>query len=259
MNSNKIVSKIIFGILTFSLVCKEKWDINIGIKLFKKIRTAIFGAKMTHLLSGGTKLNSKTKDFFISLGYEFIDVYATTETSVPILVSKDKKYLSNITGIVAHPQISIQIINEKDGVGELVVKTPGLFKSYFNDEEATRLSFTQEGFFRTGDLAEISSHGYVKIVGRCKESIILKNGEKVSPEDVETMYSELETIKDLDFAVAGVQYSDEEPWDTMVLFIAGELSNIKKMDIKQKILFEIGKIPDNYRTNEVIFVEEILK
>ena len=90
--------------------------------------------------------------------------------------------------MTSFPEFSVRIQNpDANGIGEIQVKTPCHMKGYFRDEKATEEAY-EDGYFKTGDLGYCDSKGYLYITGRSKESIHLRNGEKVTPEQLENLY-----------------------------------------------------------------------
>lgn len=254
----KLISSTIHKLMDFSLVMRRKYNINIGKKLFPSIRNQVFGKNMTNLLSGGTALNPKTMDFFTALGYDMVNVYASTETNVNMISTDLKHYDSSVTGKVTCDYVKVKILNpDSEGNGELVVKGPCLFYGYFKDEEITKEAYTSDGYFKTGDIAKLTSNGSVIITGRRKEAILLPNGEKVSPERIEAAY--LKVMHGLSYAVCGVQLKKEIEYDTVIMFIEGGFSAKEQAEIKQKLMFDNGSIPENYRVSKVMFIQEIPK
>ena len=92
-------------------------------------------------------------------------------------------------------EIKLDEIDEK-GVGELLVKGDSVMLGYFNNDEANKESFTEDRWFRTGDLAKIDSDGYIFIAGRKKFVIVLQNGKNVYPEELEALIDKLEFVKE---------------------------------------------------------------
>jgi long-chain acyl-CoA synthetase len=99
---------------------------------------------------------------------------------------------------VKDTEIRIAPVEEVEpGTGEIQARGPSVFAGYWRNEEATRESFTEDGFFRTGDLGRIDDDGYVFIVGRSKEMIVVAGGKNIFPEDVEAVYGKSELIQEM--------------------------------------------------------------
>ena len=118
-------------------------------------------------------------DIFTRLGVEFCFGYGLTETAN--LTSANADAVTRPTSIgKVYPGQQVRIVD-----GELQVKGDNVFSGYYKDPEKTAEAFTEDGWFRTGDLMRIDEDGYLYITGRIKNLIILSNGENVSPESLE--------------------------------------------------------------------------
>ena len=94
------------------------------------------------------------------------------------------------------PGVEIDIINkDEDGIGEIIAKGPNIMLGYYNNKEATD-EVLIDGWFHTGDLGMINEHGNLKITGRKKNVIVLKNGKNVFPEELEGLLNKDELIKE---------------------------------------------------------------
>ena len=132
------------------------------------------------MLSGGASLNSSVARFFCGMGLPLMQVYGLTETS-PMISMCAKG--SNHPATVGFPLSDTQVrTGEND---ELQVKGPQVMQGYFNREADTRAAFTEDGWFKTGDQADLSDGGRIRIKGRIKEILVTSTGEKISPVDLE--------------------------------------------------------------------------
>jgi Long-chain acyl-CoA synthetases (AMP-forming) len=130
-----------------------------------------------HLRSG--ERASAPGDIFTKLGVEFCFGYGLTETAN--LTSANADAVTHPTSIgKVYPGQEVRIVD-----GELQIKGDNLFSGYYKDPEKTAEAFTEDGWFRTGDLMRIDEDGFLYITGRIKNLIILSNGENVSPESLE--------------------------------------------------------------------------
>src|SRR5690606_31695932 len=82
---------------------------------------------------------------------------------------------------VAQPGVDVRIA----GNGEIQVRGPNVFSGYLNDPERTRAAFTEDGWFRTGDLGSLDADGYLTVAGRADELLVLPDGKKLFPERIE--------------------------------------------------------------------------
>ncbi len=146
--------------------------------IFSKVHKK-FGGHLNVMVSGGAKLDPEIATFFNVLGFTVCEGYGLTETS-PVLAVNSIKY--NKVGTVGKGlyNTELKIVDE-----ELWVKGPQIMKGYYNKPEKTAEVMTEDGWFKTGDLAEIDKDGYLTIRGRKNSMIVLSNGKNIDPETVE--------------------------------------------------------------------------
>jgi long-chain acyl-CoA synthetase len=138
------------------------------------------GGRLRLSVSGGAALPPKVSRLFIALGLPLVQGYGMTETSPVVCVNRVE---DNRPATVGPPLDGIQVrIGEQSA---LLVKGPCNMLGYWNNPEATAAMIDQDGWLNTGDTASISQSGYVTITGRLKEIIVMSNGEKVPPADME--------------------------------------------------------------------------
>jgi long-chain acyl-CoA synthetase len=137
------------------------------------------GGRLRIAVSGGAPLSPEIAKVFIGLGVPILQGYGLTETS-PIVTANTHEH--NLPASVGKPFPGIEVkISENE---ELLCKAPNVMMGYWNNRSATSEVIDSEGWFHTGDKAKIED-GYVFITGRLKEIIVLANGEKVPPADME--------------------------------------------------------------------------
>ena len=163
---------------------RECFDSLVADWLDKKVGSslrAVFGGIKPHaFISGGAALNQTVAKTFIGLGIEIFQGYGMTETSPILAVNKENQ---NDPSTVGMPLPNMQLrIGDND---ELQVKGPCVMKGYWNRPDATADVFTEDGWLRTGDQADILPSGHVRIKGRIKEIIVTSTGEKIPPADLE--------------------------------------------------------------------------
>jgi long-chain acyl-CoA synthetase len=137
------------------------------------------GGRLRIAVSGGAPLSPEIAKIFIGLGVPILQGYGLTETS-PIITANTHE--NNFPASVGRPFPGIEVkISEHE---ELLCKAPNVMLGYWNNRSATSEAIDSEGWFHTGDKAKIED-GYVFITGRLKEIIVMANGEKVPPADME--------------------------------------------------------------------------
>ena len=162
--------------------------------LFKSIINEL-GGKLRFVISGGAPADSKIAKGFNDLGIEVVQGYGLTETS-PVIAAENKKCMK--AGTVGIPMLNVKLEIEnpdENGIGEIRVKGPNVMLGYYENEEATK-EVLKDGWFYTGDLGYLDKNGCLAITGRSKNLIVLKNGKKVFPEELETLVNRLELVEE---------------------------------------------------------------
>ena len=140
----------------------------------------LVGGNADYIVSGGAPLATWLAHFYRGVGIPVLEGYGLTETVGPVSVNTPR--LSKIGTVgPALPPMSFKISDE----GEILLKGPSVFQRYHNDPEATAACFTEDGWFRTGDLGSLDRDGYVSITGRAKEIIVTAGGKNVAPATLE--------------------------------------------------------------------------
>ena len=166
--------------------------IDVKRKVYKQIIIINYG-KMRFVISGGAPLDPKIQKGFIDLGINVAQGYGLTETS-PVIAAENM-YKSR-TGSIGVPMenVTVEIVNKDDnGIGELRAKGPNVMLGYYENEEETN-KVLKDGWFYTGDLGYIDKDGFIFITGRQKNMIVLKNGKKIFPEEIETLVNRIDLI-----------------------------------------------------------------
>ncbi len=139
------------------------------------------GGRLRLSISGGAALPPKVSRMFIALGLPLLQGYGMTETSPVVSVNRVEHNLPSTVGQVLDG-ITVRLGAQQ----ELLVKGPCNMLGYWNNPEATAAIIDTDGWLHTGDMASISASGHITITGRLKEIIVMSNGEKVPPADMET-------------------------------------------------------------------------
>lgn len=169
---SKKITKTIYNVMTKS---KSQW---LKKKIFKKVHEK-FGGNLRFIVSGGAKLDVEIAKFYETLGIVPLEGYGLTETSPVIGVNSLKENKIGTIGKKLY-NVEVKIVDE-----ELWVKGPIVMKGYYNKPEKTSEVLTEDGWFKTGDLAKIDDEGYISILGRKNSMIVLSNGKNIDPETLE--------------------------------------------------------------------------
>jgi len=238
---------------------RAKTGKKIGKGIFKKIYSKILGNNIRSIVTGASPCKDSTTKFITDMGLEWVNFYATTETNIPICAvwekDRDKHGYSGYANAVDIIQIRIHDV-DSEGIGEIQVKSDLIMKGYFRDPEATESAFDGE-WFRTGDRGYIDNKNKLHIVGRIKESIVLRTGKKVASHDVDDYYIK-ETNREYNLACCGIP--TEEGWEEIHIFVEkGEFSEHGQAEIKKRLMDISAKAASMYHITDVHFVDVIPK
>jgi long-chain acyl-CoA synthetase len=185
--------------------------LKLGLRLadklvFAKIRDRL-GGRIRIAASGAAPLGKDLAEFFAAIGMPLVEGYGITEAGVISFNPLERP----IPGSIGKALSGVEMKLAEDN--ELLVRTPCLFEGYWRDEAATQSVMSAEGWFATGDLAEMDAEGYWYITGRKKELIVSSNGKKVYPARIETLFK-MEPIVNQILLVG-----DRQPYMTALLTV----------------------------------------
>ena len=149
-----------------------------------------FGRNFTVFVSGGAPLDPEVFNFWNNMGFAVLEGYGLTETSPVICVNTMERQLS---GSVGPPLPGVQIKIEGK---EVLVRGDNVFRGYYENAQASRDAFSDDGWFRTGDLGEINQDGWLVIKGREKELIVTGSGINVYPDELEAVLNKIAGVKE---------------------------------------------------------------
>ena len=147
--------------------------------VLSKLRAAM-GGRVEYAVSGSAPLSTRLGHFYRSMGIRILEGYGLTETTAPATINLTTKFKIGSVG-PALPGVGIRIADD----GEVQVSGINVFDGYWNNKEATEATFTEDGWFKTGDLGAIDDEGYLSIIGRQKEIIVTAGGKNVAPAQLE--------------------------------------------------------------------------
>jgi len=201
----KIYSKIMFTVQTSSGIKKAlfNWGLKSGeayqralrkgkvgflVELKNKIALALvfkkihekFGGQLRHMVCGGAPLEPKIAEFFTAIGLSVLEGYGLTETSPVTNVNRPGAVRIGAVGPTV-PGVQVKIAED----GEILIKGPNVMKGYYKNPEATRESFTEDGWLMTGDIGRVDEEGYLWITDRKKEIIVTSGGKNIAPQPIE--------------------------------------------------------------------------
>ena len=166
---------------------------KIVLNKIKKSLLAAFGNSFTTgLISGGAALNREVEDLLKRMNFPYVVGYGMTECG-PLISYRDKdEYVKYSCGTKAHPiQVRIDSANPRRVLGEIQVKGDAVMLGYYNNEEATKATFTNDAWLKTGDMGILDRRDNLFIKGRCKNMILTGSGQNIYPEEIEDKINNL--------------------------------------------------------------------
>jgi long-chain acyl-CoA synthetase len=166
----------------------RRWTgIRLGTLLFSALHKRIGGALRT-IGCGGAQLDPDIARKLEALGFTVLTGYGLTETS-PVLTFNRHRHRKLGTEGVPLPGVDVQTRPQAGYEhGEIVARGANVFAGYWNNPDETRAAFTEDGWFRTGDLGWLDKRGFLHIAGRSKEVIVLPDGKNIFPDEIEAEF-----------------------------------------------------------------------
>ncbi len=174
-----------------------KVGIDLRRKIFKQI-LAGFGGHLELAVSGAAAIDPKIAQAFNDWGVKFFQGYGLTESS-PVLTACNE--FVNIIGSIGNPisevELAIDTEDPKPGAeGEILARGENIMLGYYEDPEATAEAIDEDGWLHTGDVGYLDEHGCIHITGRIKSMIVLTNGKKCFPEEIEALLADIPALKE---------------------------------------------------------------
>ena len=260
----KLVRALFNAMLTLNGQARDKLGINLGRKLFGQVHES-FGGQLRIAISAGSRFDEDVAADFHKLGFTILQGYGLTETSGAATATYET---DNRVGSVGKALKGAEIKldkQDKDGVGEVLIKGDMVFDGYYKNPEATADAFTKDGWFRSGDLGKFDDDGHLYIVGRAKDVIVLPSGKNVHPEDLEIHYLKTPLVEEM--AVIGVhdanaQHSGAEKLAAIVVPDFAYLKQAKVANSKEAIRYALDNLgrdlPEYQRVRDYIIRAEPL-
>ena len=175
-------------LLRLSIAVRRTTGKRIGRHLFGALHRTL-GGELRLLASGGAKFEAELIWTLEGLGFETLSGYGLAETaSIFTNNHRGKARIGSEGWVLAGGELRIAD-PDGEGVGEIQMRGPSVFRGYRNDDAANAAAFTTDGWFRTGDLGRVDADRYVWVTGRSKEMIVLGGGKKIYPEELEKHYA----------------------------------------------------------------------
>lgn len=199
---SKIVQWLFRIMLATNGFLRDSFSINLGRTFFGKVHDS-FGGKLNITISAGSRFDEKIARDYHSLGFTMIQGYGLSETSGAVTATRfEDNVVGSVGKAVNYAEIKLGELND-EGAGEVLIRGKMVFDGYYKNPEATKEAFTEDGWFRSGDLGKFDKNGHLFIVGRSKDVIALPNGKNIHPEDLEVKYLKSPLVEEL--AILGVK------------------------------------------------------
>ena len=228
----KSMMSITNGLKAIGINCKRN--------VFKEIYEN-FGGKLRIIVSAAAPMDKNIAQWFTDLGIIFLQGYGLTETApISALTPEYKTTPGSVGKAVVGADIIIDNPNE-NGEGEILIKSPTLMLGYYQDEEETKKTIREDGYFHSGDVGYMDKDGFIYITGRSKNVIVTQNGKNIYPEEIEGLLQKIPEIKEV--MVYGKSPEKDE-----------NKKNDKELILTARIIPEIDYIKETYgeKTEEEI-------
>jgi len=175
-----------------------KWALSIPLldaqiygQIRKKLMDAL-GGEFKEIIIGGAAMNPEVEEFFHRIHFPFTIGYGMTECGPLISYAPWNEFIPTSSGkILDIMQIRVWKENPKAKLGEIQVKGENVMSGYYKNAEATKESFTEDGWLRTGDLGTVDAYGNIFLRGRIKTMILSASGQNIFPEEIESILNNM--------------------------------------------------------------------
>ncbi len=232
----------------------------LDILIQKKIRSGMieaFGGRFEEVILGGAPFNPEIEDFMRWIRFPFTVGYGMTECAPIITFAKwDKTRKGSCGKAVAGCRIRIDSKDSYNVPGEVQVKGDNVFLGYFKNGEATRKSFTDDGWFRTGDMGVIDSDGYLYLRGRNKCMILGPSGQNIYPEEIEAV------INNVNYVIESLVIEDNGSLTALVYpdYRQAALDGLNRENLEAKLMEGLpqinSKLPSYAQVRKLEFMPE---
>jgi long-chain acyl-CoA synthetase len=243
---------------------RDSLGANAGRLFFRTVHKG-FGGRLRLAVSAGSSFDASVARDYHRLGFTILQGYGLTETSGAATITR---FEDNKVGSVGTPLNHVQVrIDEpnNEGIGEVLIRGDIVMSGYYRNPQANREAFTDDGWFRSGDLGHFDAQGHLYIVGRKKDVIILPSGKNVYPEDVEAHYARSPLVGEI--CVLGVpdEAHDFAQAEKLCCVIVPDFDYLKLQGIanaREAIRFDLDnlgrELPEYQRVRDYVVRSEAL-
>lgn len=196
----KIYKRMIVPVInkkSFALALKIPVLNQLLYSMIRKKLIRAFGGQFIQVVIGGAPLNTEVEEFLLKIKFPVSVGYGMTECAPLISFSMYHKYIPLSCGqILPNMQVRIDSSDPYKIAGEIQVKGQNVMVGYYNNEEATKNAFTEDGWLKTGDLGTIDKNNSIFIRGRSKDMLLSASGQNIYPEEIEAKLNNLPYVGD---------------------------------------------------------------
>ena len=210
--------------------------------ILKRFRNGIidaFGGRFEEIIIGGAAFNPEVEKFLHKIHFPFTVGYGMTECAPLITYSKwYKSKVGSCGKVITDCEIRIDSENPAKIPGEIQVRGANVFMGYYKNEEATAASFTDDGWFKTGDMGVIDKDGYLFLRGRSKCMILGPSGQNIYPEELEAV------VNNVSYVVDSLVIEDEGSLVALVYpdYHQAELDGLSTAQLEKKLIDALPEI-----------------
>lgn len=268
-----VVNGLMHFLMGISYLVKKIFKVNPGKKLFKAVLEKASISTLRIAICGGGPLAASVFRVYNELGIDFIQGYGLTETSPIIALNPVDNFKIESVGQFFAPHMEMKILEpDSNGVGEVAVKGPMVMKGYYNMPAETAEVFTDDGWFKTGDLGKLDNEGYLYLAGRAKNMIVTEGGKNVYPEEIENQFQLITDIEQITVqgyvmdettkseGIEALIYPSDELFNRLKLLRGDMESTSVVQETIEEIVAEVNKKLQPYaRISRSIILEEPLE
>lgn len=255
--------KMIFNFLAeLNFSFRKRLGLNCGKIFFAKIHQNL-GPSMRLMVSGGARLEPDIAKDFYRWGLDILEGYGLTETApVAAFMPMGRPKFGSVGKPLPGVEIKIDAPNA-EGVGEVLIKGDNVMAGYYAMPDETA-KVIRDGWFYSGDLGRMDKDGYIFLVGRKKEMILLSNGKNIYPEDVEKQYSRIPFIKEIGILAGKVAGQTEAEEQLVAVIVPNEeaFRASREANMQGKLKWELDNVslqlPSHSRIKSFVINQEPL-
>lgn len=212
----------------------RKFGIDIRKKLFKEFHD-FWGGNIYFFTCGAATLDYNTAKLYDDMGLVILQGYGLSEASPIVTMNDYNNYRIDSCGqVLMHQEVKI-IDYDNDGIGEIVIKGDNVMLGYYKNDDLTKKSYTEDGFFKTGDLGYIDSEERLHVVGRKKKIIVTSNGKNIDASEIEDILKNKKGISNAkiycenDKIVADIYVDSNKGIDNIISSVNSNLPKYKRI------------------------------